>query len=260
MCVCVLIILGLSICLFFSVQLNNSCVNKKFHLLTKLIESILNIICLCTDDDSDADLVTDYLDALPTAAATTTQAEGPSLTANSTLSLLDKSAPIVPQVASNIKTYFVSTVDISKKKLMSKNNGSNSDLGIDVGNGSCGQQQQQQQQQHTHNHSNLNNNNTITITTSTGHNNNNINIINNNNHHNNNNSINMVPIISVTPHSPGAKYNSILEDSLNHLQSIRETVCQMKNSSTQNTTFGTIGIINPTVRFSKHFISSNCVI
>ena len=199
---------------------------------------------MCTDDDSDADLVTDYLDALPT--TTTVAAAGPPLTANSTLALLDKS---VPQVASNIKTYFVSTVDISKRNLMSKSNGSSSDLGIDVGNGSCGQQQQQ-----TNNHSNLNNNNTITITTSTGHNNNNnnnnnINIINNNNHHinNNNNSINMVPIISVTPHSPGAKYNSILEDSLNHLQSIRETVCQMKNSSTQNTTFGTIGIINPTV-------------
>lgn len=57
----------------------------------------------------------------------------------------------------------------------------------------------------------------------------------------------MVPIISVTPHSPGAKYNSILEDSLNHLQSIRETVVQMKNSSAQNTNFGNIGIINPTV-------------
>lgn len=57
----------------------------------------------------------------------------------------------------------------------------------------------------------------------------------------------MVPIISVTPHSPGAKYNSILEDSLSHLQSIRETVVQMKNSSAQNTNFGNIGIINPTV-------------
>ena len=202
---------------------------------------------MCLDDDSDADLVTDYLDVLPATTTTTTIAEGSPLT---TLRLLDKTVPILntEQSASNIKTYFVSTVDISKKNLMSKNNGNNSDLGFDVGNGSCRQQQQQQQQQQqTNNHSNLNNNNTITITTSTGHNNsnnnNNINIINNNNHH-----INMVPIISVTPHSPGAKYNSILEDSLNHLQSIRETVCQMKNSSTQNTTFGTIGIINPTVR------------
>ena len=85
-------------------------------------------------------------------------------------------------------------------------------------------------------------NNTITITTPSGHTNNN-NIFTNNSHNN----CNMVPIISVTPHSPGAKYNSILEDSLNHLQSIRETVVQMKNSSAQNTNFGNIGIINPTV-------------
>lgn len=84
-------------------------------------------------------------------------------------------------------------------------------------------------------------NNTITITTPSGQTNNN-NIIINNNHH-----CNMVPIISVTPHSPGTKYNSILEDSLNHLQSIRESVVQMKNSSAQNTNFGNIGIINPTV-------------
>lgn len=86
------------------------------------------------------------------------------------------------------------------------------------------------------------NNNTITITTPSGHTNCG-NIVINNIHNNSN----MVPIISVTPHSPGAKYNCILEDSLNHLQSIRETVVQMKNSSAQNTNFGHIGIINPTV-------------
>ncbi|XP_055919237.1 rho guanine nucleotide exchange factor 18 isoform X4 [Eupeodes corollae] len=45
------------------------------------------------------------------------------------------------------------------------------------------------------------------------------------------NNINMVPIISVTPHSPGAKYNSILEDTLIQLQNIRESVVQMKNST-----------------------------
>lgn len=49
--------------------------------------------------------------------------------------------------------------------------------------------------------------------------------------------LNMLPIISVTPYSPGTKYNSILEDSLCHLQSIRETVQQMKNPSVQNTSF-----------------------
>jgi hypothetical protein len=96
------------------------------------------------------------------------------------------------------------------------------------------------------NHFNAGNNNTITITTPSGHtNNNNISI--------NNNHSNMVPIISVTPHSPGAKYNSILEDSLHHLQSIRETVVQMKNSSAQNTNFGNIGIINPTVSKRRFF-------
>ncbi|KAJ6641647.1 hypothetical protein Bhyg_06587, partial [Pseudolycoriella hygida] len=46
----------------------------------------------------------------------------------------------------------------------------------------------------------------------------------NNNHHN------MVPIISVTPHSPGTKYNNILEDTLNQLQSIRESVVKIKNA------------------------------
>lgn len=95
----------------------------------------------------------------------------------------------------------------------------------------------------SNNHFNAGNNNTITITTPSGHTQNNNNITINNNHSN----CNMVPIISVTPHSPGTKYNSILEDSLSHLQSIRETVVQMKNSSAQNTNFGHIGIINPTV-------------
>lgn len=42
---------------------------------------------------------------------------------------------------------------------------------------------------------------------------------------------NMIPTINVTPHSPASitKYNNIFEDSLTQLQSIRETVVQMKN-------------------------------
>lgn len=36
------------------------------------------------------------------------------------------------------------------------------------------------------------------------------NVASNSNHFNNNHHNNMVPIISVTPHSPGAKYNNIL--------------------------------------------------
>lgn len=53
---------------------------------------------------------------------------------------------------------------------------------------------------------------------------------------------NMVPIISVTPHSPGAKYNCILEDTLNQLQCIRESVVQMKNSSPKSA--NTLGLVS----------------
>jgi A-kinase anchor protein 18 len=167
-----------------------------------------------TDDDSDADLVTDYLDAS-------------TLTATNTTSKAAAAAKLcTPTPTPNIKNYFVSTVDIKDKGLMSS-----SELGYANGTSGSG----------SNNHFNAgSNNNTITITTPSGHTTNNNNIIINNN-------CNMVPIISVTPHSPGAKYNSILEDSLSHLQSIRETVVQMKNSSAQNTNFGHIGIINPTV-------------
>ncbi|XP_017108852.2 rho guanine nucleotide exchange factor 2 [Drosophila bipectinata] len=47
---------------------------------------------------------------------------------------------------------------------------------------------------------------------------------------------NMIPTINVTPHSPAlaSKYNNIFEDTLSQLQSIRETVVQMKNSSTSS--------------------------
>ncbi|XP_039969580.1 rho guanine nucleotide exchange factor 18 [Bactrocera neohumeralis] len=44
---------------------------------------------------------------------------------------------------------------------------------------------------------------------------------------------NMIPTINVTPHSPASitKFNNIFEDTLTQLQSIRETVVQMKNCS-----------------------------
>ncbi|XP_017050511.2 rho guanine nucleotide exchange factor 18 [Drosophila ficusphila] len=47
------------------------------------------------------------------------------------------------------------------------------------------------------------------------------------------NNNNMIPTINVTPHSPAlaSKYNNIFEDTLCQLQNIRETVVQMKNSS-----------------------------
>lgn len=66
-----------------------------------------------------------------------------------------------------------------------------------------------------------------------------------NNNHNHNNSINnniannnnnMIPTINVTPHSPASasKYNNIFDDTLSQLQSIRETVQKMKNSTSQH--------------------------
>uniref|UniRef100_A0A182QXC4 DH domain-containing protein n=1 Tax=Anopheles farauti TaxID=69004 RepID=A0A182QXC4_9DIPT len=66
-----------------------------------------------------------------------------------------------------------------------------------------------------------------------------------------NNHSNMVPIISVTPHSPGAKFN-FLEDTLNQLQCLRESVAHMKNSTLQNTALGGIG---STVSSTKLFSS-----
>ncbi|KAL1399958.1 hypothetical protein pipiens_007812, partial [Culex pipiens pipiens] len=68
---------------------------------------------------------------------------------------------------------------------------------------------------------------------------------------------NMVPIISVTPHSPGAKYN-FLEDTLNHLQCIRESVVQMKNSTIQNTNFGGAGLIGASTLSSNKLFSRPC--
>uniref|UniRef100_A0A182S6P7 Uncharacterized protein n=1 Tax=Anopheles maculatus TaxID=74869 RepID=A0A182S6P7_9DIPT len=62
----------------------------------------------------------------------------------------------------------------------------------------------------------------------------------------------MVPIISVTPHSPGAKFN-FLEDTLNQLQCLRESVAHMKNSTLQNTALG--GGIGSTMSSTKLFSS-----
>ncbi|XP_051858124.1 rho guanine nucleotide exchange factor 18 [Drosophila albomicans] len=67
-----------------------------------------------------------------------------------------------------------------------------------------------------------------------GNNNNNSSNINSISNSNNNN-MNMIPTINVTPHSPASasKYNNIFEDTLSQLQNIRETVQQMKNSTSQ---------------------------
>ncbi|XP_037816199.1 rho guanine nucleotide exchange factor 18 [Lucilia sericata] len=85
---------------------------------------------------------------------------------------------------------------------------------------------------------------------------------NNNNNNNNNNTFNsqqllatkndnnMIPIINVTPHSPAnvSKYNNIFEDTLSQLQNIRESVVQMKNSSTHmNDSLSNYGLVNATI-------------
>jgi A-kinase anchor protein 18 len=186
-----------------------------------------------TDDDSDADLVTDYLDA-----STLLNSKTSSTATTNT----DKFNTTPSSTTPNIKNYFVSTVDIKERNLMSGGNENGTPSSGSASNGHF----------HTTNNNNNSINNTITITTPSGHTNNNILI---NNHHINNINCNMVPIISVTPHSPGAKYNSILEDSLSHLQSIRETVQQMKNSSGQNATFANMGIMNSQLAASKVFHS-----
>lgn len=121
---------------------------------------------------------------------------------------------------SSIKNYFISTENLKQKKSMICNdsvysNGATKNL--------------------SNNQSGAWNNNLTSITSQSK------NISN----------LKMLPIISVTPHSPGAKYNSILEDSLCHLQSIRETVQQMKNSTAKNTSFANVVAANSTVTRSK---------
>lgn len=62
---------------------------------------------------------------------------------------------------------------------------------------------------------------------------------------------NMIPTINVTPHSPAnvSKYNNIFEDTLSQLQNIRESVVQMKNSSSAHMTDGlsNYGLVNAAI-------------
>uniref|UniRef100_A0A1I8P763 DH domain-containing protein n=1 Tax=Stomoxys calcitrans TaxID=35570 RepID=A0A1I8P763_STOCA len=62
---------------------------------------------------------------------------------------------------------------------------------------------------------------------------------------------NMIPTINVTPHSPAnvSKYNNIFEDTLSQLQNIRESVVQMKNSSSShmNDNLSNYGLVNATI-------------
>ncbi|XP_075151297.1 rho guanine nucleotide exchange factor 18 cysts [Haematobia irritans] len=80
-------------------------------------------------------------------------------------------------------------------------------------------------------------------------NNNNVNPINFSSLRQNDN--NMIPTINVTPHSPAnvSKYNNIFEDTLSQLQNIRESVVQMKNSSSSHMSdnLTNYGLVNSTI-------------
>lgn len=139
----------------------------------------------------------------------------------------------------NIKNYFPSTVNTENrdKNLMSKNDskthskiGQNNTDNISITNEFEESEITKQMSAITNNFSRIKGpkNSTTSV----------VNINSSSENSNNTCQQNMVPIISVTPHSPGAKYNNILDDSLSILQCIRESVVQMKNHSAYNIIYG----------------------
>ncbi|XP_062553171.1 uncharacterized protein LOC134218258 isoform X2 [Armigeres subalbatus] len=209
------------------------------------------LILLSSDDENDGDVVIDYLSSanLPPPQSP----PQPALLASAvTTGLLRCNEPTTPkdsahqqqqQQQQHLPTSVVNNNIYNSSSSNSSNNVHNynsssnsdkcsknklSDIVIDTGINDFGQLQPLQQQQTVSNGS----------TSVAG------------NHHH----ANMVPIISVTPHSPGAKYN-FLEDTLHHLQCIRESVAQMKNSTIQNTNFGGAGFIGSSLSSSKLFSS-----
>ncbi|KAM7351151.1 rho guanine nucleotide exchange factor 18 cysts isoform 1-T4 [Cochliomyia hominivorax] len=108
------------------------------------------------------------------------------------------------------------------------------------------------------NQNSLRQNSTSTSTTISNNNNNNNNTLNSNQLTTTTtttaaaakNDNNMIPIINVTPHSPAnvSKYNNIFEDTLSQLQNIRESVVQMKNSSSHmNDGLSNYGLVNAAI-------------
>ncbi|XP_055632071.1 rho guanine nucleotide exchange factor 18 isoform X3 [Toxorhynchites rutilus septentrionalis] len=176
------------------------------------------LILLSSDDENDGDVVIDYLNSSnpPPTAAAGTGLQKNNESTSTTKDL--QPAPVVNN--NNVHNYNNSTAEKcnNKSKL--------SDIVINTGINDCGQPQES-------NNIGGNSNNSVAS-----------------------NHANMVPIISVTPHSPGAKYN-FLEDTLNHLQCIRESVVQMKNSTVQNTNFGGAGFIG-TSQLSSAKLFSSC--
>ncbi|XP_058836765.1 rho guanine nucleotide exchange factor 18 isoform X2 [Topomyia yanbarensis] len=187
------------------------------------------LILLSSDDENDDDVVIDYLSSsnplLPQPVTPSLLKCNDFTTAKDVSPLASVGANQQQQQHSlnNVHNYNNSSSNIIDK---CNNKSKLSDIVIDTAaiNSDCGQQQQLQQP--------------TGANSSTGH-----------------HPTNMVPIISVTPHSPGAKYN-FLEDTLNHLQSIRESVVQMKNSTIQNTNFGGVGSIGASQLSSSKLFSS----
>lgn len=168
-----------------------------------------------TDDESDVDIVTDFLDIdhPPT----------PTVIGISSSNVSNNPFLVDPTSASSASTTSINNTNNSNLLFLNNNH-------------------------HHHSHPNNNNNSILVLNQN---NSSSININNSNMNNNNTNGSgggastignNMVPIISVTPHSPGAKYNCILEDTLNQLQCIRESVVQMKNSSPKSA--NTLGLVS----------------
>ncbi|EAT34249.1 AAEL013487-PA [Aedes aegypti] len=196
------------------------------------------------DDENDGDVVIDYLSSANLPPQSPLQ---PPLLAPVTSGLLRCNEPVTPHdsgqqqqptsvVNNNNNNNYNSSNNVHHYNSSSSNNSTIgekcnknklSDIVIDTGINDFGQLQPHQQT--------ARNGNSTSVA---------------NNHHH----ANMVPIISVTPHSPGAKYN-FLEDTLHHLQCIRESVAQMKNSTIQNTNFGGAGFIGSSLSSTKLFSS-----
>ncbi|XP_063700825.1 rho guanine nucleotide exchange factor 18 isoform X4 [Culicoides brevitarsis] len=189
-----------------------------------------------TDDESDGDIVTDFLDIDHPPTPTSTVVIG----INSS------------NVSNNPFLVDPATIPVVVTNHSSGNNNNNSSIFLTNNNN------------HHHHHHNSQipnsvNNNSILVLNQNNNSNNNMNNNNTNNASNGGSVVNnggastignnMVPIISVTPHSPGAKYNCILEDTLNQLQCIRESVVQMKNSSPKSA--NTLGLVQTSKIFTS---------
>ncbi|XP_039438465.1 A-kinase anchor protein 13 isoform X2 [Culex pipiens pallens] len=200
------------------------------------------LILLSSDDENDGDVVIDYLSS--SNPPLVTGGGGGLLKCNENSAVTPKDL-LLHQLQSaptpnnnNVHNYSSSIVEKcnNKSKL--------SDIVIDTGLSDCDPQS-------------ATSNNILGNSGGVGNSGTSVAINNSNNSHGQHGHphANMVPIISVTPHSPGAKYN-FLEDTLNHLQCIRESVVQMKNSTIQNTNFGGAGLIGASTLSSNKLFSS----